>query len=73
MFTQVNLILVINFPQINALMKILQLHALILVLGTEYWSIIYVFVLEALMMMELAINANYATILGLELYIKYIF
>ena len=51
-------------------MKILQLHVSILVLVTEYWLIINVFVLEVLMMMELAINANYATILGLKLLIK---
>ena len=47
-------------------MKILQLHASILVLGTEHLSIINVFVLEVLMMMELTTSVNYVIILGLQ-------
>lgn len=63
--------LVINCFKINAPLKILQLHAMILVLETEFSKIINAFVLVELMIMEIIINANSVIILGSNLFDLY--
>lgn len=57
-------VLAINLCQINVLVKIFQMHALILVQAIEYYLTMNVFVLQALLMMEKIINVKYATKLG---------